>query len=366
MPRMNSPTSSSSTVAAIRRGVAVLACALTLVLVAARRGPQLAAAAPTPHPSPSSPDGSPSPSKDALSLAEQVRARWMGVDHAGNLWAWEPLEGSVRFFSPAAARLGTVLVPLGAAAVDGDLDWGAVALTNSNPQLGPGSGGDKLSWARPGTAPGRHEELVLPESASWVCWIDQDTVALSPQRAAHRVEIWNLSKRQQVKTLGKESSIVLSPGATRVREVLLRYDHSRRELFTLESYTGSLEVFSLEGKLLWSAKLDDPYRKVEEKTLGDLDQRAKARNVSISQVLSDLWLAEAPDGSAWVSQQIDMLHQSVGLVRASAAGTTAARLTDVRCPSRTFTIWGGQILFYRDIATPREVCNSFAALPAAR
>ncbi|MBV8203036.1 MAG: hypothetical protein JOZ15_20660, partial [Acidobacteria bacterium] len=36
------------------------------------------------------------PSKDALDLVAQVRARWMGVDHAGNLWAWEALEGSVR------------------------------------------------------------------------------------------------------------------------------------------------------------------------------------------------------------------------------------------------------------------------------
>src|SRR5579862_1952138 len=69
------------------------------------------------------------PTKDALALSEEIRARWMGVDHVGNLWAWEALEGSVRFFSPAAERLGTLVVPLGAGAVDGDAEWGAVALT---------------------------------------------------------------------------------------------------------------------------------------------------------------------------------------------------------------------------------------------
>ena len=300
------------------------------------------------------------PSKDALALAEQVRARWMGVDHGGNLWAWEALEGSVRFFTPAAERLPTIGVPLDASAVDGDARWGAVALT---PLTGPGGEGRVLVWVRPGGAPGKHEEVVLPTPASWVCWIDEDTVALSPRRTAHRVETWSLRQRKLVRSLGSEHEIKLAPGATREREVLLRYDASRRLLFTLETFTGDLQVLSLDGKVAWRAKLDDPYRKVEEKTLADLDERAKTRDMALGQTLSDLWLAEGPDGTAWVSQRIDMLDKSVGLVRASAAGTAAEKVSKLRCPSKTFTIWGSHLVFFRDIASPREVCNDVVSLP---
>ena len=85
--------------------------------------------------------------------------------------------------------------------------------------------------------------------------------------------------------------------------------------------------------------------------------------MKLGQTLSDLWLGAGPDGSAWVSQQIDMLHKSVTLARATARGTIVEKVTDLRCPSRTFTIWGGHLVFFRDISTPREVCNSVAPLP---
>jgi hypothetical protein len=122
-------------------------------------------------------------------------------------------------------------------------------------------------------------------------------------------------------------------------------------------------VLSLDGKVVWRAKLDDPYRKVEERTLADLDARAKTRDMALGQTLSDLWLAEGPDGTAWVSQQIDMLNKAVGLVKASAAGTAVEKISKLRCPSKTFTIWGSHLVFFRDIASPREVCNDVVSLP---
>jgi hypothetical protein len=353
-------------VAALARAwVRALACTLICALVSTVAGRPAGAAVPAPpHPRQVVQPAPPAlPSNAALALAGQLRARWMGVDHAGNLWAWEALEGSVRFISPAAERLLTVAVPLDASVVDGDTQWGALALT---PLAGPGGEGRVLVWVRPGGSPGSHEELVLPMPASWVCWIDEDTVALSPQRAAHRVELWSLRERKVVSSLGSEPEIKLTPGATRVREVLLRYDAARRLLFTLESFTGDLAVFSLDGKVAWRAKLDDPYRKVEEKTLADLDARAKTSDMALGWKLSDLWLAEGPDGTAWVSQQIDMVHQSVDLIKASAAGKVAEQVSKLRCPSRTFTIWGGNLVFFRDIASPREVCNDVVPLPEQR
>jgi hypothetical protein len=306
----------------------------------------------------------PQPSKEALALAAQVRARWMGVDRAGNLWAWEPLEGSVRFFSPAAGRLLTVNLPLTSVAVDGDVEWGAAALTDD---------GNELAWVRPHAVPGSGDKLRLPAPAGWLCWIDADTVAVSPQRAAHRVELWSLRERKPIRSFGQEREIALAPaGATRVREVQLRYDPARRLLLTLESFTGDLEAYSLEAgrgrppadKPVWTARLADPYRKLEERILLDLDDRAKSREVSVGRAFSDLWLAAGPDGSAWVAQTVDVLHESVTLVKATAAGTRVEQVGNLRCPSRTFTIWGGQLIFFRDIASPREVCTSVAPLPS--
>jgi hypothetical protein len=49
---------------------------------------------------------------------------------------------------------------------------------------------------------------------------------------------------------------------------------------------------------------------------------------------------------------------------ASAAGTAAEKVSNLRCPSKTFTIWGTHMVFFRDIASPREVCNEAVSLPA--
>ena len=312
------------------------------------------------------------PTKAALTLAELVRARSMGVDHAGNLWAWDPIEGTVRFFSTAGEPAGEVLVPKDSDMVDGDAEWGVLMVADE---------GTRMGWVRPSAArqdasaapapadgaapaPGpKPDEIQLPEDVGWACWIDADTVAVSPRRAGHRVELWSLRQRKMLKSFGKEQTIVLRKGANRVRQVQLLWDASRRLLYTLESYTGDLEVFKLNGSLAWRAKAENPFRKVEDERLADLDARAKSHDTAYPQAFPDLWLAEGPDGSAWVRQGVDILKSSVTLLRSTAAGAAPRQVANLRCPGRTFTIWGDNLIFYRDIAVPREVCNSIAPLP---
>src|SRR5258708_6534448 len=113
-----------------------------------------------------------------------------------------------------------------------------------------------LVCALPGTQAERPARAATPAPASRQPG-QPSKDALSPQRAAHRVELWSLGKRKLVKSLGSEPEIKLVSGATRVRQVLLRYDAARRLLFTLESFTGDLQVLSLDGKVVWRAKLDD-------------------------------------------------------------------------------------------------------------
>lgn len=345
------------------------------------------------------------PTKAALTLVELVRARSMGVDHAGNLWAWDPIEGTVRFFSPAGEPFGEVLVPKDSDMVDSNAEWGILTLADEGTRMGwvrPSAGGqdagavpasaagapaapapDQASAvpagaasaapgaeaapppAAPGVAGGtaKPDEIQLPEDVGWACWIDADTVAVSPRRAGHRVELWSLRQRKMLKSFGKEQTIVLRKGANRVRQVQLLWDASRRLLYTLESYTGDLEVFKLNGSLAWRAKAENPFRKVEDERLADLDARAKSHDTAYPQAFPDLWLAEGPDGSAWVRQGVDILKSSVTLLRSTAAGAAPRQVANLRCPGRTFTIWGDNLIFYRDIAVPREVCNSIAPLP---
>jgi hypothetical protein len=321
------------------------------------------------------------PTKDALSLAALVRARELGVDHLGNLWGWNGVEGSMRFFSPTAERLGTILIPKSAMAAAGDSEWGAVALDGEGSRLvwvRPGENKEAEAAATPppaaaaapdGTAPAAAaagpagNAIDLPEIAAWVCWIDADTVAIAPQLADHRVELWNLRNRKLVKSFGKEQKIVLKSGANRVREVQLRYDAVRRLLYTLETFSGELAVFKIDGTLVWHAVLDNPWRQVEEAKLAALDSKAKLHDSAYPQFFSDLWLGEGPDGSAWVRQSVEPEKQTVHLAKVTASGSTPKTMEKVGCPAKSFTIWGDNLIFFRDIASPRAVCNSVAPLP---
>jgi hypothetical protein len=215
----------------------------------------------------------------------------------------------------------------------------------------------------PSGAPAPAGELKLPATAGWVCWIDADTVAVSPRQTAHRVELWDLRQRRMIRSIGRETPIALRVGANRVREVQLRYDPERRLLYTLESYTGDLQVFTLDGRLAWRTTVDNPWHKTEMNNLAELDGKAKLHDTAYPQSFSDLWLGEGPDGSAWVRQGVDVTKESVTLAKANAAGTVSERVDGVHCPARTFTIWGDHLIFYRDVALPRAVCNSVAPLP---
>src|SRR5215831_1501855 len=74
------------------------------------------------------------PAAPALQLVEGLRARSMGVDRAGNLWAWEPGRDTVTFITPAGGILATYKVS-GARAVDADAEWGVLALLGQGREL---------------------------------------------------------------------------------------------------------------------------------------------------------------------------------------------------------------------------------------
>nr|MDP9119872.1 hypothetical protein [Acidobacteriota bacterium] len=219
----------------------------------------------------------------------------------------------------------------------------------------------ELLWLRPGNA--SEVRIPLADAAGAVCWMGPGRVAVSLRQADHRVEIWDLGRRARTVALGTETPIAAGLGATRLREVQLRYDFNQRLLYTLESFTGDLEVWKDDGTLAFHATVGNPGREPEEKRLRTLDHRLRALRAGTAEAVSSLYLGAAMEGGGWVAQSFDDLAHSVTLIRVSAAGSVAHTVTGVGCPSRSFTLWGRMLVFYRDIAVPREVCNSVVRLP---
>jgi hypothetical protein len=174
--------------------------------------------------------GAPSPSPAALEMLKKLPATRMGVDRAGNLWVWNRARSSVQFLSPAGDLFGRVSAP-DAMAIDADSEWGVLGSFDVNREL---------RWIR---RDGSTRALRFTTQISDVCWTGPHIAAVSFRTAPHRAETWDLQSGTRLKTLGSEEELDPGIGATRVRGILLRYDFVRDRLVTLDSLTGSLQVF---------------------------------------------------------------------------------------------------------------------------
>ncbi len=204
------------------------------------------------------------PSAAALKKVETLPATRMGVDRAGNLWAWEKRTATIAVVTPEGGTLAAWKAP-GAQAVDEDEEWGLAGLYKT---------GHEIRWSRRGMP---DVVVPLPAPALDVCWVGPATVAVTPLANDRRVEVWNLQSAVLARSFGREPAIGRGPGAVPLRSVLLRFDPARQRLYTLESATGHLQVFDLEGRLLWGAAFANPHRAEIEAWLRDVDAERRRR-----------------------------------------------------------------------------------------
>src|SRR5436305_660558 len=283
------------------------------------------------------------PSPAALDRLPKLRARAMGVDRAGNLWVWGAGLGAITLLSPDGLDLGFFRAT-GASAVDVDADWGTVGLFGQ---------GYELQWLR---GEGEPRTIRLEGPAADVCWIGPETVAVTPQTAAHRIEIWNLVSQTRLQTLGEETPIHPVPGVNRMRAVLLRYDFAHGLLYSLESFTGDLQVFTRDGRLAWRSEVANPRRAESEAWLQEVDRQARSRHdVQIPTIFS-LHLALTAQGEAWVLQRHDAASHTVTLLRVGGDGATSRVLPEGPCPSYHLLAWGSHLISYREPESPQGVC----------
>ena len=274
----------------------------------------------------------------------------MGVDRAGNLWSWRFGGGAFKLISPEGQVLQQGNAS-GALAVDIDSTYGIVGLFEASREI---------RWFQGEVEPGH---ISLEGPASDVCWIGPSTVAIAPQLAPHRIEIWELRDGKRVRTMGKEIPLLPGVGATRLRGVLLRCDARNALIYSLESFAGDLQVFHLDGRLAWQASVNNPEREKLEAWLRQTDQNARrARDVQ-TPTLFPLKLALAADGSPWVSQELDIPLQRVTLARVTPHGNQPKSLQEQPCPSSSFLFWHDRLVLFRDPAAPQGACVSARPFP---
>jgi len=290
-------------------------------------------------------------SDEALALARTLQAAQMGVDRAGNLWTRDSQSGAIRLYSPKGAELARSRVS-GALSVDVDHEWGVAAVV---------SHGFELRLMPPGDKP--EVSIQLGERADGVAWIDPQTVAVSQALAAHRVEIWNTQQRKILRKLGTETALQPEPGVTILRTVGLEYDPRRNLLYTLGSYKGDLQVFSLDGQTVRQEQLPLPDRTELETFFAEQGRQKKARNEIFTPSIR--WFRQAVDdnGTVWSVQQCDPQRGKAVFLKVPLQGKMEVIETEERCCSKSLVLWGGWLLLYSDPASPRASCSSVRRLP---
>lgn len=286
----------------------------------------------------------PEPPLEWLSGAEIDR---MGVDRAGNLWTWTRSEDRIRLVAPSGARLAEGSSG-GAREIDVAADWGVAGLVDEDRTLRVTS-----------LAGGRRSEISLPEPAKEVAWIDASTVAVSPALSEHRVELWSLESSSRIGTLGVEEPIEPRPGAAVVRTVELRFDAQRGLLYTLGSFRGDLQVFTLAGQRVLSARVEPPDPGRFDAWLEELDREARVKGEVRRPAIRVFRLALDGEGTAWVVQGCGRGDEAT-VVGFPLEGEARKLSFSDPCCSQSLEIWSGHWIFYR-LGLPGQVrCNSVA------
>lgn len=284
----------------------------------------------------------------ALETAGKLRATRMGVTRQGELWAWDQRTGAVQIVSPAGKLRTGPTVPA-ADAVDVDSEWGVVALV------------DHGAAVQAFPVDGPHMNAIrLENPGQGVAWMGPGTVAVSPSLSAGRVEVWDLTARTRAAVWGEEKPVPNGPGVARLRIVDLYYDHAAHLLYSLDTFTGDLQVFGPDGQAVRRAGVTHPRQAEMEAWFRQRDAAARTSGAS-ERAGHRQWdgFAVAPDGTAWMVEYCKNGEKRVTMRRFPEREPPSTTFLDnVDCCSYRFTLWAGALVMYRDPYAPILTCNS--------
>ncbi len=259
----------------------------------------------------------------------------IGDARRGNLWTWDRREHTVDLWAGDASRISGFSVP-NSRSLDLDRAWGLIRLDNA---------GTRLFVRRPGADEDR--ALDLTHEAADVIWIDQHRVAVAPTRAAHLVEIWNLDTGERERAFGEATRIVPEPGATFLRSLTLAYNAPLDRLFALNSLTGELTIFSLEGEVLATAQVPAHRYPEIESWRRELDAQLKQQGEIQTPLFEVLRMTVDDRGRAWIVSKCEDNRTTALLTRVALDGslnTRTLKLDSPDCSLRSALI-GEDVLF---------------------
>ncbi|HXU30702.1 MAG TPA: hypothetical protein VN851_09015 [Thermoanaerobaculia bacterium] len=303
-----------------------------LILIAALVAPIPPGAAP----------GMPDLSPGALRLVRDLKANLLSVDRGGNLWAWESGSGRVALYGPTGIALSSVGVG-SSAAVAADREWGVAALSPNGREL------RLVPWA------GTPSSISMDNDVRSVAWIDQNTIAVAPALAARRVEIWDLRAKKRIREIGAELPLVPGEGVTRLRTIALHYAPERDLLYTLDSYTGDLQVYGMDGRLVRREAVPIHDRTDLDDWLAGWDRDDRAKHQTDTPTIWRLLLAFDSSANLWVVAACEKGKALLFRMPPAGKAETATVDVDPACCSVGATIWQDSLILYHQ--PERPLCN---------
>jgi hypothetical protein len=294
------------------------------------------------------------PSRAALDLIRAItHPSRLGVDRSGALWFWDARDQSVSLISPIGSQI-TLGIGDDVSAVDADSERGVVVLNAAMNAV------RVIAWNGAVTT-----AFALPSTSGAVAWMSGDTVAVAPQTAPWRAEVWSTSRKQKVRGVGPVAAIKTpTVGAVPLRTTLLRYDAARRQLLALDAFEGELVVFDAAGSEVRKAKIAHPRLEANRQFLRMLDAQAmKAGQPSMPSFANYARLALGPDGTVWLGEESGD-DRSMTIARIAPDGRVQRSVFRVpECNSVRFELWQGQLVFFRDPKSTLPQCVTVKEAP---
>jgi hypothetical protein len=147
------------------------------------------------------------------------------------------------------------------------------------------------------------------------------------------------------------------PGAFLVHSILLRSSSAGDRLYALDAFLGNVWVFDRDGKLVLQSTLSNPQAEgvVQQIRIEDQSNKEKGQR-SLKSLL--FWQGiEFRDDILWSISEADHVANRVTFVGLGMSKPDRlTRVVETRCPSRKFTFWQGQIVFFRPPHGPMKMC----------
>lgn len=282
----------------------------------------------------------------SLDPGEELR-----VDLADRFWSWKADTREVTRFEPEGQRGPTVRLPAGVA-VDAHSTWGVLRLASGGEEL------QHFDWqgALQGTLP-------LTGAAGSVKWLGQEQVALTPKRSKSWVEIWDLKVGARVRTIGEAEPVETVPGGRFSRGVRLQPFPAKTRLYTLESRTGEVRIFSYDGEILRRAEIGNPRLEEYEEWIAEVSADYEARGESVTPTIWQLDLTVSDDGSLWTDTTCELPEGRLSLAELPEQGNLQVHLLKSECCPQGLTAWRDLLILWNPPGRPQPACREIRRLP---